>query len=294
MLFDNAYIISYIHPGWDDKTRSKRFLSHRKQIDWLKNLGFQNIFVFAQYQGEHKDVTYLPFNGERHLPGNARNVCLEHFYSTNQDYCLILDDDVVLYEDRIYSGNIKERIQKLDYLLEVNASLLCPVFPQFDPYTKFIKDYGSTFNESLILRNKPAIGGCFLLLKNLKKHYNDEVFFDRDWREHDGSVKLGEDALFSLEITKKGYGTYKMWNWMVHDMGATTSSHADKEISKERYRKLNLELADRFNLRVKDPGGSRQLVFWSEFGIKCGNKKEWIIQFERNLDDSLESFLVET
>lgn len=292
MKFDNAYVISYIHPGWNEKTRAKRFDAHRKQIDWLKAQGF-NVFVFAQYEGEHKDVTYLPFNGQRHLPGNARNRCLDHFYSSDEDFCLLLDDDIILYDDRIYSGNIKEKLGRMDFLLSENISLMCPVFPAFDPYTQFIKEYGSVFPENLILKNKPAISGQFLVLKNLKKHYNKPIFFNETWAEADGSVKLGEDALFSLEVTKHGFGTYKMWNWMVNDMGVSTSTHVNKETIKERYRSLNRELASIFNLRVKDPGGQRQLVYWSEFGIKCGNRKEWVIPFNGDVNEGLESFMVE-
>lgn len=291
MQFDNVYIISYISPKWDEKTKKKRFESHRTQLEWLSNKGFKNIFVFAQYDGEHTDlVTYLPYDGKRYLPGDARNFCLEHFYSTDQDFCLLLDDDVILYDDKLESGNIKQRFEAADFLLDLKVALLCPMYPRYDPYTEYIEDYKSVFSNGFVLRNKPTMSGQCLFLKNLKKYYNDPIYFAKDWAEPDGSVRFGEDAIFSLDITKKGYGTYKMWNWLMKDMGTTTSSHVIKEANKARFQEMNRYLASTYNLRIKNSGGPSQTVFWSEFGIKHGNKKEWILPFDGSKEFSLDDF----
>lgn len=284
MKFENAYIISYKSPKWTDKQLKKREETHAKQVEWFKSQGF-NVFIFAQYEPVLEGVTYLPWDGKHYLPGNARNVCLRHFYESDSDYCILADDDGWLADKTVYSGPIKKVLEAANPLNSpFPVGLMCPILPQMDPYGEFLKKYGDVIKHSLVLRNRPHQAGIFLILKNLKKHHNDPVFFREDWAESDGSVKYGEDAIFSMEITKRGYGSYKLWNYMCMDYGTTNSSHAygvqEQSIITQRHRAINLEVAELFGLRVTNSGTDQQRVFFSEFGYKHMQPKEFLLPFD--------------
>lgn len=289
MKFTKAYVISYISPKWTPKQFEKRKANHLKQVEWLKAQGF-DVHIFAQYKPVHSGVTYLPYDGGKYLPGDARNECLKHFYSTDDDFCCILDDDIILYSDKICSGNILDVIRSADGLLEKNISHLHPIVPAFDPYSEFLKEYGETIKTNLVLRNRPHQSGQFIILKNLKKHYNDEIYFEKNWAEPDGSVKFGEDCVFSMKICQKGYGSYKLWNFTMHDLGVTNSTHSrglqEKEVITQRFRNCAYEISQMFDLRVSNPQTDKQKVFYSEFGISHGQVKEITVPFgKKGLDE---------
>ena len=203
MKANRAYVISYISDKWDDNTKLKRERAHSRQVAWLKSKGF-DVYIFAQYQGKHEGVTYLPYDGKRYLPGDARNQCLKHFYQTDDDYCFLLDDDIILFEDKVCSGNIVDILQGADHLLDYKIGIMMPILPAYDPYSEFLEKYGDTIKSNFVLKNRPHMSSQFMIVKNFKKFYNQEIFFKENWCEADGSVKFGEDAIFSLDITKLG------------------------------------------------------------------------------------------
>lgn len=284
MKANRAYVISYISDKWDDNTKLKREIAHSRQVSWLKSKGF-DVYIFAQYQGKHEGVTYLPYDGKRYLPGDARNQCLKHFYQTDDDYCFLLDDDIILFEDKVCSGNIVDILQEADHLLDYKIGIMMPILPAYDPYGEFLEKYGDTIKSNFVLKNRPHMSSQFMIVKNFKKFYNQEIFFRENWCEADGSVKFGEDAIFSLDITKLGYGSYKLWNWSVYDLGATISTHSNGVQTREqitnRFRAIAKELAEMYNIEIKPGGKSGQMVQWSKFGLKHGNARELVIPFKQ-------------
>lgn len=284
MKANKAYVISYISDKWDENTRLKRERAHSRQVAWLKSKGF-DVYIFAQYQGKHEGVTYLPYDGKRYLPGDARNQCLKHFYQTDDDYCFLLDDDIILFEDKVCSGNIIDILQGADHLIEYKIGIMMPILPAYDPYSEFLEKYGETIKSNFVLKNRPHMSSQFMIVKNFKKFYNQEIFFRENWCEADCSVKFGEDAIFSLDITKLGYGSYKLWNWSVYDLGATISTHSNGVQTREqitnRFRAIAKELAEMYNIEIKPGGKSGQMVQWSKFGLKHGNARELVIPFKQ-------------
>lgn len=287
--FNNAYLISYISPDWDEKTKNKRMENHQKQVEWLKKEGF-NIFIFAQYEGNLEGVHYFPYDkNRRYYPGDARNVCLQHFYSTDEDYCVLADDDGVIYENKISNLPFRKTIQSAD-LLKYNIGIISPLVPAYDPFGDFVTKYSSILDSKLIFRNRPHIGGTFMMVKNFKKHHDMQFWYKEDWKEPSGRVKYGEDAIFSMDIVKAGLGSYKLWNFALHDLGATTSTHQNKEDNTQRFRDIALEIAEMFNLRVANPGTDKQRVYYAEFGIEHGSVKEFTIDLPTDKPKGLSKF----
>lgn len=268
MILTKAYVISYISPKWDDVTKDKRRAVHIRQIEWLKQQGL-DVYVFAQYKGD-LDVKYLPYTRGRYLPGDARNECLKHFYSTDDDFAIFLDDDAILDPGKLENDTFISDIRKQDISDFDKVSLITPINPKYDPYTQFQLKNRQVLEDNWVMLSKPHQPGFIFFLKNLKKHHGIEIYYEEDWSEPDGSVKFGEDAVFSMRLTKAGLGSYQCWNISALDMGSSISTHSggvqDKEVISRRMKDVKFIIQGVFpdlKIVVKPDGSSR--VQWAEW-----------------------------
>lgn len=216
MKIRKAYIISYISPQWNDAMKEKRIALHRKQIDWVKKQGLTP-YVFAQYEGSC-DVNYLPWDGRKYLPGDARNECLKHFYTTDDDFALFLDDDAMLDEGKLENDTFISTLASMDVSGFNKCSFVSPINPRFDAYNEFHETHSSVLSENLVMKSKPHQAGFIFFLKNIKKHHGREIYYEENWCEPNGTVKYGEDAVFSMKWLRLdsvviSVGTFQHWTW---------------------------------------------------------------------------------
>lgn len=123
MFIKTVYIIS-----WFGDRENKELIEHRKklhneQLKWLLKTGGKDlkIVILAQFYEEnefliHPQVKYIIINDILLTPPAARNKLKEIFYASDEDYCLFLDDDIIL-EDNFFD-KIRENDKSFQYILK--------------------------------------------------------------------------------------------------------------------------------------------------------------------------------
>lgn len=250
MNLERMYIISWF--GNDD-VRDKRIEYHQKQIEWARKNNL-DIYVFSQeYQpNEFIDgVNYLNHNNTNVLlPAEARNICLQHFYASNCDYAIIADNDSILHDGEQH-GDSKDFVEifnsiPFDELKEVD--FFFPLNPGKIPFTKTFQKNNFQFENFLIFERNTDSKGSFCVLKNLKKHYNDTIYYDEiNFMTKDRQIITHEDVDFGLQILDNGYGCYMLKNIILKEFASSASTWTDstersmvmntgKDIIKRKYK----------------------------------------------------------
>jgi hypothetical protein len=251
MKLNKIYIISYLPD--DPEIRNERLKRHKIQLEYWKKHNTE-IVVFAQNYNEEDyqpGITYIKNKGEIKLPGSARNVCLEHFYNSDDDFTLLIDDDTVLYEGEKYCDsdnciqilkNIPiERFEKIDIFSMLN--------PSQTPFTKFYNDNKDILQENLIFHSKINIRAD-IFIKNLKKFYNKEMYFE-DLKDGN-KIIMGEDVKFALDAARQGFNIFECKNFVRKDLAWHKSTYCkSKEERKLAFDNLK-ELCKSWNVPHKN------------------------------------------
>jgi hypothetical protein len=234
-----------------------------------------NIVVYAQgYEKEdfREGVQYITnTTGQIDRPGPARNILIEEFYKTNQDFCLLMDNDIILYEGEKYcdSDNLVSILQNMPIESLDGVDVFEPLNPTQTPFSAFFEENKEILQSNLYLKRRPNISGQSLFIRNFRKFGMKEHFYDDWFDEKTGKIIMGEDVAFGLELTKDGKGVYSLMNAVRKDMGWTVSSWCkNPELRKQSFdtlkkilptlgvgmKKGNLDwagFADKYNIQRK-------------------------------------------
>lgn len=215
-------IISYF--GHTPEVKVKRRKIHNFQLRWFRNMGFtrEEVFVASQYYqpSEYKRTyaTYLDcaFPNSKLKPGSARNFLLKQFYNSDADWFILADNDSVL--DRRNKGDIISWLREND---QDDVPCFVPVAPNV-PGQGAWKDYfenkSNELDENWIFeRGKTKTS--FMFLKNLKKHYGFEQYFDEGER-----FTSGEDWAFGIDLIMRGYRAMWCRNIILREIGGQKTS----------------------------------------------------------------------
>lgn len=198
-------IISYL-PN-DVELRSKRLDKHQRQLELFKTLNVPIYIVAQNYKQE--ELSKIPginyYCIDRGIgPANARNVMLQTFYNSNEDFMMLCDDDMVFYDYyniRDFFEELKTNPNKflndLDYIRGIMASQV--------PFKESV--YAQRLNLThYVFEDKNTIGTTALaILKNFKKYYNKEIYYtDLDVSEGNGY----EDKDFCCQLKLNGIKTH--------------------------------------------------------------------------------------
>lgn len=203
-----ALIVSYL----GDSTIRRE--AHQEQLDWMFNNGITEIWV--NYKG-YTDSDFDPrckYFKRKNLtapiqPAAARNELLKVWYNTDDDWCIIADNDGIL-DDR-NKGNIIEYLKhnplrELDFFGPIN-----PATPGAGAFNKLWQD--PTLNDYFVFKNMP-VKGSFMFLKNLRKHHNFSLLFDEGY-----ATPSAEDYFFGWDLNKLGYNTGWCHNILLKELG---------------------------------------------------------------------------
>lgn len=247
----------------DEHLRSKRLKGHRKQLEFFRKvLPDVPIYVVAQ---NYKDTDYTVDEKIHYLvfesgigPANARNELLKLFYNSNEDFMYMLDDDIVFYD----YYNILEFFNELHtkpskyYSLDVVFSKLA----QRQPFKKDNYEQPLNLDNWLFVDNQGMHSNSSILLKNLKKHHNMEIYYNNlDVNKLEGHEDMDFNCM--LRLAKLNIHTLQTLITCAYnyDDSSIYKSHQDRvnlfkgndEAIYRRYSNTNLFINGRLNKGYK-------------------------------------------
>ncbi len=239
MIFKTAYITSWLGPAAN--YRDKRIAAHLKQLDWCAKVGLSPVVYAQEYPRDivRDGVRYIFNDGEVQIADTARNVLLKEFYQTDEDFCIMVDDDSILYsgQDKYADGDsIFATMQNMDIGEFKHVDLFFPVSPRHEPFGDYVKANQETLKDYLVFETSLRAKGSMVFLKNIKKHHNLEIYLDGDkHRDENGVFVGGGDFYFAYQLMYLGLGVYKSKNLILNELASAHSSWAVGEDARSKY-----------------------------------------------------------
>jgi len=270
------YIIAY--HGADPETRQKRSDNHNKQIEWWLDYDKEieiRILAMDFIESEYWDnprVKYIDRLVSPTPPASARNILLNHFYDTNEQWAVFADSDAILN----LHPNFPHTHNNICATLRDNpdsfgdVDLFCPHNDQRPGdgsfYSKFCpegehklvdregnslvrdKDYkGVDWDNDLVFDRKLTHmkGTLFFVKNNPERLLMDEYFNVHP--EGTKSILGGEDDEYMVRFVMSNKGTYMLRNVMLKEMTAG-STWSDTESRKSDEALRNDRIAHNYSL----------------------------------------------
>ena len=208
-------IVSWM--GNDQETITKRLDAHAKQLEWFLSLGLPlQIHVLAQgYKGtwytKHDQIHYQVLEQPKGLAA-ARNALLEDFYNSDDDWCILVDNDCVLYEyldgKSIFAHMLKQKNKKAWEQIDI----WYPFDPKFEPFKKKYEKDKALYDGCLIFKRSDLTNrGNFFAIKNPKISGMAKVYFVED-------DQLLEGDEFILQAFSQECKIYKCMNTGLNEL----------------------------------------------------------------------------
>ena len=247
---ETMYIISWF--GNTNEIKEKRRKYHLKQIQWAKNNNL-NTYILPQFYNKSDYVDGINYieTGVGHLliQPEARNILLKHFYNSSENYAIFADNDSILYEEGHCDSNDFFNIFNKIPLESLNdIDLFFPLNPQQMPFNKDFEKNAIEYKNNFVFKRCPDSKGSFLIVKNLKKFYNKEIYFDCDFISKERTLIAHEDQAFGFEFLKNGYSCYMLKNIVLNELTGNSSTWVDQKDRKAKNQFGKELLAKKFNL----------------------------------------------
>lgn len=264
MKIDTVRIISYFK---EDQFLNKRMEAHRKQVEFFIELGLKIKILAIQYKPEwfinHPLIQYQ-IQSERTLPGSSRNILLQDFYSSDEDFSCFADNDSFWYNEGKYNPS---GVGILDHIRNgvIDVDLFVPIDGSSTPYNEILSDPEQ--KKKIMFKRSSNFRGCLMFVKNFKKHYNEEIYFDVNTFEVDGRVIPGEDTAFGFSVVTKGYKAYRCESLILKEYMRNGSTWCTPETRVELNKLMNEKLINKFNLKLKSNGKPCYKTFFDKFKL---------------------------
>ena len=178
-------------------TSARRQAAFNQQAQWLKTQGFDP-YYFIQGRDPESVQTVLGHSDVPRHPAAARNQLLPHFYTSDDDWAVFADDDTTIITDQ---EQVLETIRP--FLASLPDYVAC-VKPGIGSSAKMISDKSKMLEVSRRdFGFTNALHGSWFFLRNLRKVYGTEIFFDEDF-VLDPFVAM-EDADFGVNLIDHGW-----------------------------------------------------------------------------------------
>lgn len=256
-MLNNCYIISWF--GNND-IRDFRLSIHKKQVEWLLELGF-NIKIFAQqYKPEEyiidERISYIKNDDKVLSVADSRNIILKEFYNSEEDYGLFLDNDCILYDKhkktnigdgKLFRKHINENFSKYN-----DIDCFLPIDPMKEPYGFKYVESPDLYNNNHVFSRNCHLQGAVVGLRNLKKIYNKELYYSESFGYNEEGIHLGgSDLDFGLNLICNGFGVYQLENIVLKEYGNGKSTWA---VSNEYRNEVKLKQLTLYHERWADYG----------------------------------------
>jgi len=262
MKFNKIYIISWFGNG---NNLEKRIRYHDNQLDWCHKNKLEPVIFAQNYKDEYyrSNVTYIKYNGQVLRFGEARDQLLKIFYQTDDDFAIFADNDAFLYEGSKYGDNDRfvQMMQEMDINQFDHVDCFYPINPAFVPFTKDLKKH--KISDQTSWRMRPGyVAAQFFVLKNLKKFYNKEFYYDSNFVLPDRSILPAEDQEFAVNLIHNGYTSFACPNLIKKDQGLhnsdSTWSNHDREVWRQKCIQGLTYIAKKYDLPIPNHNSSNQ------------------------------------
>lgn len=237
MKLTNIYIISWF--GNDDVSEMRRKF-HTKQLEWAKSKNLQPVVLAQDYKAtDYVDgVTYIDAdisNGIL-LPSAARNILLQEFYKTDDDFAIFADNDAVLYNENQLSESINfiELMRNMSVESMDGVDIISFTNPAVVPFKKELSK--EIYRDNFVFSRIYYTTGPIHALKNLKKHHGVELFYDADAFNDNGKIITCEEHDFCINAMYHGAASYLVANVLMHEYGRSTSTWVDSDANRDTVR----------------------------------------------------------
>jgi glycosyltransferase involved in cell wall biosynthesis len=214
--FSKVYIISW--QGKRDIAPARLSLLE-KNIAWCKRIGLEPTVIAMEWD----DMDYRYIIGTPRIeiphrlpPAHARNIALNLFYATDDDYVLILDDDTWIAQGdsiiRTLQGMTEQEAAGLDLLTVLDSH----------EQSVYFRNHKNHYLCPLTI----IVSGVFIV-KNIPKYHTTDLFFNTRFRVTDGDrhdLMYGEDVNFGHRALMKNLGAYSVFS-------SCTNEHRKREIT---------------------------------------------------------------
>jgi hypothetical protein len=224
----NIYLISYFGNEINKiNTRKKLIIS---QFDWLSKKKDINIRVIAQEWPEDFKASFIErfsknlnevgsslelIEKNKMRPGAARNINIEHFYSSDEDYALFLDDDVLSY-----CCIEKKKMPEYDVFEFFERNLINIDFDIIN-FKNYRFRSGVMCCDHHMKATTEFSGGVFII-RNLKKHHFLDLRFKED-------IPMLEDMMFGMEAVYNGLKLYLCENPYIFELSSISVLSSGEE-----------------------------------------------------------------
>jgi len=233
MKLNNIYIISWF--GNDD-VRDIRKEYHNRQIDWAFK---QNLIPIVLAQ-DYKDTDYI--DGVRYidadittgilLPSAARNILLNEFYKSDDDFAFFADNDSILYNENQYSDSIN--------FISLMKNIPMNLFSDID-IIAFANPARTAFKEELskpiykndfVFRRTYYTTGPIHLMKNIAKYHNKKLYYDSETFNDNGNIITCEEHDFCINGMFHDIKTYHLRNVLLYELGRKNSTWVNTDTNR--------------------------------------------------------------
>lgn len=275
---DRIYIISWF--GNSD-VREKRVEYHNRQVDWAIGQGL-DVFVLPQYYNQEEfrsDVTYIncvyPEGIELFLPGEARNILLKHFYASDSNFAIFADNDAVLYDGDQHcdSRDFAAKFNAIPLKSLEHVDLFVPLNPRKMPFSKTIEDNQSLFDDNFVFHRNPDAKGSFLVVKNIKKSYDTEIYYDEAFKTPERKLIPLEDVDFGLNFMYHGYSSYMLHNIILKEYASLCSTWTATDDRVGEFPKGREIICKKYSLSMNDKG---HIIYKQMYNRSKGQPKLYV------------------
>lgn len=183
MKFDKAYFISW-------KPTAERLDLLQEGVKWARSKNLDPVIIAMEWDNYDRFTNMKWMKIDFQLPpGQARNLALNHFYSTDDDYCIILDDDTWIEK----GDDVIDTIRGMNY-------------PDVNVISILEHAHAHRFEESEdhIFRIPVIFASGSFIVKN-----NRRIFFNPEFRWQDGKLQYGEDVDFLAQAWYEELGGWE-------------------------------------------------------------------------------------
>jgi hypothetical protein len=246
------FIISWLG---NSEIKEYRKEKHRQQIKWAQDNGLDVHICAMDYNEEDYESGPLYYNLEKSPPAKARNHLLEYFYSTDDDYCIIADNDAVF--KNLSDFDFLEKFNS-EAFIENNIGIFTPLNPIRMPFNKVYQERKTFYDNNFVFEKNTHTKGSLYFCLNFRKHSDTPLYFDSHFENYteNGIIPM-EDVDFGFAGMRSGWGTFFSRNITLHELSPTKSTWAGKD---SRHDMSGLEyIAKKYGFRTEIKDGKTRM-----------------------------------